>query len=97
MNDLTIDLKKTTLSILDQLIQHNIKGADYIKKGVLILDDLVDHRDELVAIISAIKPFVISIWEKIKEWLSTAYAHLVTLWEWCVDAWHEIVGKKAVN
>jgi hypothetical protein len=97
MADLTLDLKKAALDVLDQLIQHNIKGADYIKKGILIIDDIVDHRNELLEILNAIKPFIMSIWEKIKEWLQTAYSHLVALWEWCVEAWHDLVGKKSIN
>lgn len=93
---LTDDLKSGVLEVLDTLVKHNVKGASLILEGVKALEELEEHREELVQIVKTLEPIVIRLYEQIKEWLIDAYEHLAHLWDWVCDLWHKLVGDKQV-
>jgi len=85
-------IKEITLKGLDALIAHNVKGAELIKKGVESLlqcsDELQEHYEQLKAILNMLKP----VFELVRDWLVEFYAHLVRLFDWAKEKWHEIFG-----
>jgi len=85
-------IKEITLKGLDALISHNVKGAELIKKGVESLlqcsDELQEHYEQLKAILNMLKP----VFELVRDWLVEFYAHLVRLFDWAKEKWHEIFG-----
>lgn len=92
--DLELAVKEMTLQVLDQLIKHNIKGADLLKQGLEELEQIKEHYDLLIEIIKTLTPIFKYFYEKAKEWLSQAYSHLVALFEWAKDLWHSLFGGK---
>lgn len=85
-------LKDMTLNVLGELIAHNIKGADLIKKGIEqvleIKKEVEDHYETLKALLMLLKP----VFEIARDWLVSAYNHLVALFDWAKAKWHEIFG-----
>ena len=85
-------LKNVTLSILSELASHQVKGADLLLK---VIRNVEDHKAEyekyyelLKTLISLLKP----VFDIAREWLASAYAHLVELFDWAKKMWHEIFG-----
>lgn len=85
-------VKDLALSGLNMLIAHNIKGADLIKKGVEALisneSEIKQHWESLKVILNMLKP----IFDVVRDWIASAYAHLLELWDWAKRKWHEIFG-----
>lgn len=91
---LTQQLKDTTITALNALIAHNVKGADLIKQGILQAADVKQQAqsfwDELVQILNVLQP----LFGLVREWLVSAYNHLVELFDWAKAKWHELFGSK---
>lgn len=85
-------IKELTLNGLNALIAHNVKGADLIKKGVEAMmttaNDFQEHWEQLKAILQMLKP----VFELVRDWLVACYNHLVELFDWAKQKWHEIFG-----
>lgn len=94
--DLEMAVKDMTLKILDQLIKHNVKGAELLKRGVEELDQIKEHYDALVEIIRLLTPVFKAFYEQAKEWLKSCHEHLVALFEWAKNLWHELFGQAQV-
>lgn len=92
--ELEAALKDMTLTVLNELIAHNIKGADLIKKGIesfgKLESELEAHYDLLVKLISLLKP----VFELAREWLVSCYSHLVAVFDWAKEMWHKLFGAK---
>ena len=80
------------MSILGELSAHQVKGADLLLKCINQFDQ---HRAEyeqyyeiLKTIISLMKP----LFEIARDWLVSAYNHLVALFDWAKAKWQEIFG-----
>lgn len=90
--ELTSALKQTTLAVLDELIAHQIKGAELIKRGMVemmtIKKELEDHYEALKTLLNLLKP----MFEIVRDWLVKCYQHLVDLFDWAKKMWHEIFG-----
>ncbi len=87
-------LKETTLAIINQLVAHNVKGADLIAKGIGQMTNLMDEAakwyDLLKNLLLALKP----VFELVRDWLVEAYQHLVVVFDWAKEMWHKIFGPK---
>ena len=85
-------VKEMTLAALNQLVLHNIKGAELIKKGVEqaleIKQEFDKYYETLKIILNVLKP----IFEIAREWLVSAYEHLVAIFDWAKEKWNEIFG-----
>lgn len=94
--DLEKSVKDTVLTTLQELINHNVKGADLIKKGIeqafAITEDLKSWYDMLVNLIKVLKP----LFEIARDWLVAAYHHLVAVFDWAKEMWHKLFGHKEV-
>lgn len=85
-------LKDVTLSVLNELIAHNIKGAELLKKGLeealSMKQEIEKHYEMLKLLLTLLKP----VFEIAREWLASCYSHLVALFDWAKEKWHEIFG-----
>jgi hypothetical protein len=94
--ELETSIKETILTTLGELVSHNVKGADLIKKGIeqafAVTDDIKAWYDTLVTLINILKP----LFEVAREWLVDAYNHLVAVFDWAKEMWHKIFGHKQV-
>lgn len=95
--ELTKALKDVTLTILNELISHNIKGADLIKKGLEevfdIKQELEDHYESLKTLLMLLKP----LFEIARDWLVECYGYLVELFDWAKEKWHEIFDSTGLS
>jgi len=85
-------LKNVTLSILSELSAHHVKGADLLLKCI---NQFEEHKEEyeryyeiLKTLIGLMKP----LFEIARDWLVSAYNHLVSLFDWAKAKWNEIFG-----
>lgn len=89
---LVATVKDVTLTALNELIAHNIKGADLIKKGIEqaleIKAEVEQYYATLKIILSVLKP----VFEIARDWLVSCYNHLVALFDWAKEKWHELFG-----
>lgn len=85
-------LKTVTLTVLNQLIAHNIKGAELVKKGVEeiinIKEEVDAHYETLKTLLTLLRP----VFDLARDWLVECYHHLVALFDWAKAKWHEIFG-----
>jgi len=85
-------LKNVTLSILSELAAHNVKGADILLKGLNMYSEhkseIEQYYETLKTLLNLLKP----LFEIAREWLVSAYNHLVALFDWAKAKWHEIFG-----
>jgi hypothetical protein len=87
-------LKDMTLTVLNELVAHNIKGAELIKKGVesfaRLESEFEDHYETIKQLINMLKP----VFEIARDWLVKCYSHLVAVFDWAKEMWNKIFGKK---
>lgn len=85
-------VKDVTLVALNELIAHNFKGADLIKRGLEqalnIKDEIEAHYDQLKLILNMLKP----VFDIARDWIKACYVHLLDLFDWAKAKWHEIFG-----
>lgn len=92
-------VKQATLDILNQVQTHKLKGGDLIIQGLKMLEQGMDIAGELKeqlstwteilkTLVSILKP----LFETVRDWLVSAYEHLVALFDWCKEKWHEFFG-----
>jgi uncharacterized membrane protein YfbV (UPF0208 family) len=91
-NDVVGNLQSAALNVLNDLVAHKIKGADLILNGLTQLSALQQEAstwyEELKALLQALQPF----FGMVREWLSSAYTHLVQVYDWAKAMWHKIFG-----
>lgn len=87
-------LKEMTLTVLNELVAHNIKGAELIRQGVVefmsIKEDVSKHYETLIKLITLLKP----VFEIARDWLVKCYSHLVAVFDWAKEMWQKIFGSK---
>jgi hypothetical protein len=85
-------LKVLAIQGINMLVAHHIKGADLIKKGfdTLVMNekDIKDYWNELKEILKVLGP----IFDVVRDWIAKTYEHLLELWDWAKDKYHEIFG-----
>ena len=89
-------VKAITATILQQLKAHNVKGAELLESGIAVTEQIVEHGSQLFTLIKALVPLFGQIYDAVKSWLQSAYAGLVTLFDWAKDLWNAIFGHKQV-
>lgn len=86
-------IKNVTLSVLNELIAHNVRGADLLKKALVnlpeIKSEIEKYYDLLKVLLNLLKP----VFEIARDWLVKCYNHLVVLFDWAKEKWNEIFGK----
>ena len=91
-NDVVTNLQEAALTVLNDLVVHKIKGADMIIKGMEEMSHFAQNAatwyEELKALLVALQPF----FGMVREWLSTAYTHLMYIYDWAKEQWHKIFG-----
>ena len=90
--DLEVAVKDTALAILNELVKHNVRGAELMQKGFI---QLMDIKDEVAAWYDILKQLLIVLkpmFEVIREWLVTAYNALVAVFDWAKEMWHKLFG-----
>jgi len=90
--ELESSVKEAALAVLNELVKHNIKGADLMQKGFVQLIDIADKASEWYEILKQLLQILKPMFEVIKEWLVEAYSHLVAVFEWAKEMWHKIFG-----
>ena len=90
--DVVSNLQSAALTVLNDLVAHKIKGADLILNGLTQLSSMQQEAsqwyEELKALLTALQPFFMLI----RDWLVSAYNHLVQVFDWAKAMWHKIFG-----
>lgn len=88
------NVKEAALAAINELVAHNVKGADLLQKGFLQMTDIAtevaDWYEILKSLLTALKPF----FQVIETWLKEAYRHLVEVFNWAKEMWHKLFGGK---
>ena len=85
--DLETAVKDTALAVLGELVKHHVKGAELVQQGLI---QMIDVKDEVVKWYEILKQLVITLkplFEVIRDWLVTAYHHLVAVFDWAKEMW----------
>jgi hypothetical protein len=90
--DLESALKDTTLAVLGELVKHNVKGAELMQQGFLQLMDIKDEVTKWYDILKQLLTLLKPVFEVVREWLVSAYHHLVAVFDWAKEMWHKIFG-----
>lgn len=94
--ELESSIKETVLATLEELVKHHVKGAELIQAGIVqafaVTDDLKAWYDGLVQLITILKP----LFEIARDWLISAYKHLVAVFDWAKEMWHKLFGHTEV-
>jgi hypothetical protein len=90
--DLEAALKDTTLAVLSELVKHNVKGAELMKQGFIELMDIKDEVAKWYDILKQLLTLLKPVFEVVREWLVSAYHHLVSVFDWAKEMWHKIFG-----
>jgi hypothetical protein len=85
-------VKAVAATVLSQLQAHNSKTAALLSTTFTATEDILEHSSQIFALVKTLAPLLGEIFEAVKSWLQTAYAHLVDLFVWVKDFWNSIFG-----
>ncbi len=90
--DLEAALKDSALAVLNELVKHNVKGAELIQRGMIefaeIRQEVTEWYEILKQLIQLLKP----MFDIARDWLVVAYNHLVAVFDWAKEMWQKIFG-----
>jgi len=89
-------LQAMLLSVLNELIHHQIKGIKLLKRavtetGTSILAEIEAYFNMLKPLLNLLKP----LFQLARPWLVANYAFLVPVFDWAMSMWSEIFGQPA--
>ena len=93
-------VKQASLDILAKIQDHKLKGGDLIINGLKMIQQGMDIAAEIkdqistwTEILKTLVDLLRPVYETLRDWIASAYEHLLALWDWCKEKWHEFFGK----